>query len=80
MRSTARLATPAAISPRPTASPILAQGKAASAAAALGCGRKTIRRLKACPINQPNDAPALMKQAFSLPSIDHLFPQSLALG
>jgi hypothetical protein len=80
MRSTARLATPAAISPRPTASPILAQGKAASAAAALGCGRKSTRSLKGCPINQPNDAPALMKQAFSLPSIYRLFPQGVALG
>jgi hypothetical protein len=56
------------------------QGKAASAAAALGCGRKSTRSLKGCPINQPNDAPALMKQAFSLPSIYRLFPQGLALG
>jgi hypothetical protein len=50
------------------------------AAAALGCGRKSTRRLKACPIIPPTDASPVMKQAFSLPSIYHLFPQGVALG
>jgi hypothetical protein len=68
-------ARPSAFPARPTASSILAQGKAALAAAALGCGRKSTRRLKACPIIPPTDASPVMKQAFSLPS-----PQGAALG
>jgi hypothetical protein len=72
--------SPIAFPPRPTASSILAQGKAAIAAAALGCGPKGTRRLKACPIIPPTDASPVMKQAFSLPSIYHLFPQGAALG
>jgi hypothetical protein len=59
---------------------MLAQGKAALAAAALGCDRKRTRRLKACPIIPPNGASPVMKQAFSLRSILHLPTQGLALG
>jgi len=49
------------------------------AAAALGCGRKSTRSLKGCPIDRPTDAPVLIKQAFSLRSIFHLLTQGAAL-
>ena len=63
---------------RPTASFILAQGKAAWAAAALGLAGSRARRLKACLIHRR--VPPVMKQAFSLPSLLHLPSQGVALG
>ena len=45
-----------------------------------GSRPKNHRRLKGCLIIRPNDAPPVMKQAFSLPSIFHLLPQGAALG
>ena len=63
---------------RPTASFILAQGKAAMAAAALGLARKEPRSLKGCLIHRRT--PPIMKQAFSLQLIYHLLTQGVALG
>ncbi len=60
---------------RPTASCILAQGKPASAVAALGVRLKPDRRLKACCIS--HRVADVMRQAFSLRT--HIAPQPRAL-
>jgi len=61
-----RLETAATI-PRNLTRGIIAWGKIAPAVAALGEGRKTHRRLKACLIGQRENQPWML-QAFSLPT------------